>query len=110
MFQMGGVGPMFGQLGHFLRADEKVPYAIERYTNEVKRLYGVLDERLGQKEFLAGEYSIADVATWPWTRNIGFFELAWDPYPNVKRWVDAIGARPAVQKAIATKMTTAAAT
>jgi GST-like protein len=100
MFQMGGVGPMFGQVHHFLRsAKEKVPYAVERYTKEQKRLYKVLDDHLAQHEYLADEYSIADIATYPWVARYDWhpINLGAD-YPNVKRWFDAIGARPAVQR------------
>lgn len=99
MFQMGGVGPMLGQAHHFrLYAPEPIPYAIERYTNEARRLYGVMDRRLGQARFLAGEdYTIADMATFPWTRSHANQGVSLDDYPNVKRWFDEIGARPAVQ-------------
>jgi GST-like protein len=102
MFQVGGVGPMLGQLGHFVRfAPEKVPYAITRYTDEVKRLLGVLDARLGEADYLAGEYSIADIATWPWVRMIkGMDGFSMADYPNLSRWIDAIAARPAVMKAL----------
>lgn len=103
MFQMGGVGPMLGQAGHFLRASEKIPYAIERYVNEARRLYGVLDGRLGEAEYLGGEYSIADIATFPWVRQPQYFTLSLDEFPNVKRWVEAIAARPAVVRALAAK-------
>ncbi len=99
MFQMGGVGPMFGQVHHFLRAaKEPVPYAIERYTKETKRLYGVLDSRLKDREFLADEYSIADIATYPWVARHEWHQTRLEDFPNVKRWFDAISARPAVQK------------
>jgi GSH-dependent disulfide-bond oxidoreductase len=102
MFQMGGVGPFFGQNHHFSRfAKEKIPYAIERYVNETKRLYGVMDRRLGRVPYLAGEdYTIADVATWPWVARWEWHSLdrGLDGYPNVKRWFDAIGARPAVRR------------
>jgi GST-like protein len=103
MFQMGGVGPMFGQYGHFHHyAPEKVPYAMERYANEVKRLHRVLDKRLGEAEYLAGgEYSIADIATWPWLRNPDRRGIDFDDYPNVKRWFHAIDSRPAVQRGVA---------
>ncbi len=100
MFQMAGVGPMFGQFFHFTySAAEKIPYAIGRYEQEVRRLYGVLEDRLGEAPYLAGEYSIADMATWPWACNPANFGLSLDRMPNVKRWVEAIGARPAAQKA-----------
>jgi GST-like protein len=103
MFQMGGVGPMFGQYGHFHHyAPEKVPYAMTRYANEVRRLHGVLDKRLAQVEWLAGdEYSIADIATYPWLRFAERRDIDFDDYPNVKRWFAAIDARPAVQRGVA---------
>lgn len=102
MFQMGGVGPMFGQYNHFAAyAPEKIPYAIERYTNEVKRLHRVLDQRLGESEFLAGaEYSIADIATFPWVRNPARRGIDLADYPHVRRWHDAIAARPAVMRGV----------
>jgi GSH-dependent disulfide-bond oxidoreductase len=102
MFQMGGVGPMLGQAHHFrLYAPEKIPYAIDRYTNEAKRLYGVMDKRLGQSRFLAGdEYTIADIATWPWTRSHANQGVDLEDYPNVKRWFDTIGARAAAQRGV----------
>lgn len=101
MFQMGHIGPMFGQFNHFATyAPEKIPYAIERYTNEVKRLYGVLDKRLAQAEFLAGAYSIADIAIWPWTRGHDRHGIDLAEFANFKRWFDAIDARPAVQKGL----------
>jgi GST-like protein len=99
MFQMGGVGPMFGQVHHFLRAaKEPVPYAIERYTKETRRLYGVLDARLKDHEYLAGEYSIADIATYPWVARYDWHKTRLDSFPNVKRWFGAISERPAVQR------------
>ncbi|MCU0686650.1 MAG: glutathione S-transferase N-terminal domain-containing protein [Polyangiaceae bacterium] len=99
MFQMAGVGPMFGQYGHFDRgAPERLPYAIDRYQKETKRLYGVLDVQLGQGEFLAGDYSIADIATYPWASAHGFFKIDVEPYPNVRRWLEVMGKRPAVQR------------
>ena len=102
MFQMGGVGPMFGQVHHFLRAaKEQVPYAIDRYVREKDRLYGVLDKRLGAAEYLAGEYSIADIATYPWVARYDWHKTELGDFPNVKRWYDAIGARPAVQRGMA---------
>lgn len=101
MFQMGGIGPMFGQAGHFRRAaKEQVPYAIERYTTETRRLWGVLDARLGDSEYLHGDYSIADIATFPWIVPYEWQGIALEEFPNVKRWFEAIGARPAVQRAI----------
>ena len=103
MFQMAGVGPMFGQRHHFYRnAPEKVPYALERYTKETHRLYGVLDKRLAASEFLAGgAYSIADIATYPWVARWEWHELNWASFPNVERWFKALGARPAVQRGMA---------
>ena len=100
MFQMGGVGPMFGQTHHFLRAaKEKIPYGIERYSKETRRLYGVLDKRLAHQPYLAaGEYTIADMATYPWIARHEWHEVALEEFPNVKRWFDAIGARPAVRR------------
>lgn len=103
MFQMGGVGPMFGQYNHFANyAVEKLPYAIERYANEVARLHRVLDKRLAEAPFLAGaDYSIADIATFPWVRNPERRNVDLGQYPNVKRWHDAIAARPAVRRGVA---------
>ena len=100
MFQMGGVGPMFGQAHHFIRsAKEQVPYGIERYSKETRRLYGVMDKRLSAEKFLAaGEYSIADIATYPWVARHEWHQVDLNEFPNVKRWFDAIGARPAVQR------------
>jgi GST-like protein len=102
MFQMGGVGPMLGQAHHFrLYAPEKIEYAVNRYTNEAKRLYGVMDTRLGQSRFLgADEYTIADIATWPWTRSHANQGVDLDDFPNVKRWYETIGARAAVQRGV----------
>jgi GSH-dependent disulfide-bond oxidoreductase len=102
MFQMGGVGPMFGQYGHFHNyAPEKLPYAMERYANEVKRLHRVLEKRLEESDYLGGDaYSIADIATWPWLRFPERRGIDFDEYPAVKRWFDAIAARPAVQRGI----------
>ena len=102
MFQMGGVGPMFGQTHHFLRAaKEPVAYAIERYSNETRRLYGVLDARLKEHDYLADEYSIADIATYPWVARHEWHKTRLEDFPNVKRWFDAISARPAVRKGMA---------
>ena len=101
MFQMGGLGPMLGQAHHFrLYAPEKVEYAINRYTNEAKRLYGVMDRRLGEAEFFAGEYSIADIAIFPWTRSHANQGIDLADYPNVARWFEVIAARPAVQRGL----------
>ncbi len=102
MFQMGGVGPMFGQAHHFLRfAPEPLPYAIKRYSAETARLYGVLDQRLGASEYLAHDYSIADIATFPWVARHEWQKIALADYPNVARWFAAIAARPAVQRGMA---------
>jgi len=99
MFQMGGVGPIFGQVHHFLRsAKEQVPYAIERYTKETRRLYGVLNERLKDREFLADGYSVADIATYPWVARYEWHKTDLNDFPHVKRWFDAISARPAAQR------------
>jgi GST-like protein len=99
MWQMGGLGPMLGQTHHFLRAaKEEVPYAINRYKTETRRLYGVLDKRLAEAEYLAGEYSIADVASYPWVARHEWHQVDLADFPNVRRWYDAIGARPAVAR------------
>jgi GST-like protein len=101
MFQMGNIGPMLGQAGHFRNyAPEKIPYAINRYTNEANRLYGVMDKRLGEAPYLAGAYSIADMAVWPWLRYPERHGVNVDDFPNVKRWREAIAARPAVQRGL----------
>ena len=99
MWQMGGVGPMIGQVHHFLRnAKGKAPYAEERYLKEAHRLYGVLDKRLSEAEYMAGAYSIADMATWPWISRFEWQTIDMNQYPNVKRWYLAIAGRPAVQR------------
>jgi len=99
MFQMGGVGPMFGQVHHFLRAaPEPVPYAIERYSKETRRLYGVMDKQLGGRDWLASEYSVADIATYPWVARHEWHKVDLADFPNVKRWFEVIAARPAVQR------------
>ncbi len=102
MFQVGGTGPMFGQYNHFANyAAETIPYAIDRYANEVKRLHRVLDKRLREAEYLAGDdYSMADIINFPWIRNPERRNIELDGYPNVKRWFDAVAARPAVQRGI----------
>lgn len=102
MWQMGGLGPMLGQNGHFaLYAPEKVPYAIERYAREARRLYGVLDRQLGATgAFVAGEYSIADMASFPWVRTHKAQGIGLDEYPNVRRWYQTLKARPAVQRGL----------
>jgi GSH-dependent disulfide-bond oxidoreductase len=100
-WQMGGLGPMAGQAHHFRQyAPEKLQYAIDRYTNECNRLYGVINKRLADREFLAGDYSIADMASWPWTRSWQNQGQDLDEFPNMKRWFQAIEARPAVQRAV----------
>jgi len=98
MFQMGGVGPMFGQANYFFKLAEKVPYAIERFYKEALRLYRVLDKELARQEFLAGNYSIADIATYPWVGRREGHHVKLEEFPNVKRWFDAISARPAVKR------------
>jgi GST-like protein len=99
MWQMGGVGPMFGQVHHFVKYNKgKAPYAEERYLEEAKRLYRVLDGRLGAVEYLAGAYSIADIATWPWVSRFEWQTIDLKDYPNVLRWYRAIAARPAVER------------
>jgi len=102
MFQMGGVGPMLGQNHHFrLYAPEKLDYAITRYTNEAKRIYGVIDRRLAISKFLGGsQYSIADMATFPWLRNWQNQGVLMDDYPHLKKWFDGIAARAAVQRGV----------
>ncbi len=100
MFQMGGVGPMLGQAHHFrIYASEKIPYAVDRYTNEARRLYGVMDRRLAQSTYLGGpEYSIADIAVYPWLRSWKNQGIDWNDFPHLRAWFDAVGARPAVQR------------
>ena len=102
MFQMGGVGPMLGQAHHFrIYAPEKVSYAIDRYTNEAKRLYGVMNQRLSQVEYLAGrQYTIADIATWPWVASYERQGITLSDFPHVERWFRAIEKRPAVQRGV----------
>lgn len=102
MFQMGGIGPMVGQAHHFrMYAPEKIEYAINRYTNEAARLYNVVDKQLSQHEYLAGDYSIADMATFPWLRYHENQGQKLEDYPNLKRWYDVLEARPAVQRGLA---------
>ena len=98
MFQMGGVGPMFGQANYFYRLEEKVPFAIERFHKEALRLYGVLEKALSEREYLAGEYSLADIATYPWVWRHEMHHVKLEEFPHVKRWYDAISDRPAVQR------------
>jgi GST-like protein len=103
MFQMGGVGPMLGQAHHFrLYAPEKIEYAINRYTNEAKRLYGVMDRQLVDQKFIAGnQYSVADIAIFPWLRSWQNQGIAWADFPRLKVWFDTMAARPAVQRGVA---------
>ena len=100
MMQMGSVGPMLGQTHHFLRgAKDKAPYAEDRYLNENRRLYGVLDKRLGEVAYLGGsDYTIADIATWPWISRYEWQTMDLNDYPNLKRWYVEIAGRPAVQR------------
>jgi GSH-dependent disulfide-bond oxidoreductase len=102
MFQMGGVGPMLGQAHHFrMYAPEQIQYAVDRYTKEANRLYGVLNRRLQESAYLAGEqYTIADMATFPWLRSYKNQGVELEEYPNVKRWFDEIAARPAVERGV----------
>jgi len=102
MFQMGTVGPLLGQANHFRQyAPQKIPYAIERYSNETKRIYGVIDKRLSQSQWLGcGEYSIADIATFPWLRNWQNQGIVLDEYPYLKAWFERIAERPAVQRGV----------
>jgi GST-like protein len=105
MFQMGGVGPMFGQANYFYRLEEKVPFAVERYYKEAIRLYKVLEQTLGQRDYLAGEYSIADIATYPWVGRHDGHNVKLEEFPNVKRWFDGISQRPAVKRGMAVPKT-----
>jgi GST-like protein len=99
MWQMGGIGPFLGQAHHFLHFNKgKAPYAEERYRKEAERLYGVLDRRLRGQAYIAGDYSIADIATWPWISRFAWQEIDLGDFPEVKRWYLEIAARPAVQK------------
>ena len=102
MFQMGSVGPMLGQAHHFrIYAPEKIEYAIDRYTNEARRLYGVMDRRLAKSKYIAAtEYSIADIAIFPWLRSWKNQGIDWADYPHLKAWFDEIAARPAVQRGV----------
>jgi GST-like protein len=102
MFQMGGIGPFLGQAHHFRRfAPEPIPYAIDRYTREAARLYGVMDKRLAEVPFLAGDYTVADVACFPWIARHEWQGIALADFPHVKRWFDAIAVRPAVARGMA---------
>lgn len=99
MWQMGGVGPMLGQVHHFVRFNKGLaPYAEARFVKEAHRLYGVLDRRLADREFVADTYSIADIAIWPWVSRFEWQTIELDRYPNVKRWYEAMARRPAVQR------------
>ncbi len=102
MFQMGGVGPMLGQTHHFrMYAPEKIEYAVNRYTNETKRLYGVMDRQLAGSKFIAcNEYTIADIAIYPWLRSWQNQGIDWADYPHLKKWFDLVGERPAVQRGV----------
>ncbi len=101
MFQMGGIGPMLGQVHHFRAyAPEPIPYAIDRYTKEAGRLYGVVDRRLADRPFIAGEYSIADMAIFPWLRSWERQGVNIADYPNLRRWFDTIAGRPAVERGV----------
>lgn len=102
MFQMASVGPMLGQAHHFrVYAPEKITYAIDRYTNEARRLYGVMDKRLARSRYLGGpDYSIADIAVFPWLRSWKNQGIDWDDYPHLKGWFDEMSARPAVQRGV----------
>ena len=103
MFQMGAVGPMLGQAHHFrIYAPQKIEYAINRYTNEAKRLYGVMDKQLAKQKHIAGdEYSIADIAIYPWLRSWKNQGIEWDDYPHLRGWFDEVSARPAVKRGVA---------
>ncbi|MGF1478951.1 MAG: glutathione binding-like protein [Cyanophyceae cyanobacterium] len=102
MFQMANVGPMFGQLGHFKNsAPEEIPYALSRYEKETLRLYGVLNGQLEKHNYLAGNYSIADIATYPWVMGYEYLGLTLDNHPHLQRWVETLQQRPAVQKGMA---------
>jgi GST-like protein len=103
MFQMGGVGPMFGQAHHFMRAKkDEIPYGSERYGNEARRLYGVMDRQLQKNDFISGsEYTIADMAIYPWVARHEWHRVDLAQFPDVKRWYDAVGARPAVARGMA---------
>jgi GST-like protein len=102
MFQMGGVGPMFGQAHHFMRAKkDEIPYGSERYGKEAKRLYGVMDRHLAHHEYFSRDYSIADIATYPWVARHEWHRVDLSAYPDVKRWYERVAARPAVARGMA---------
>jgi len=102
MFQVGGVGPMLGQAHHFrIYAPEKIPYAIDRYTNEARRLYGVMNRQLAKTKYIAGaEYTIADIAIFPWLRSWRNQGIDWNDHPHLKGWFDEVAARPAVKRGV----------
>ena len=102
MFQMGSIGPLLGQAHHFrMYAPQKIEYAIDRYTNEARRLYGVMDGRLARSRYIAGDaYTIADIAIFPWLRSWKNQGIDWNDYPHLRGWFDEIGARPAVQRGV----------
>ena len=102
MFQMGGVGPMLGQTHHFrMYAPEKIDYAVNRYTNEARRLYGVMDKQLASSRFIScNQYTVADVAIFPWLRSWQNQGIDWADYPHLKKWFDLVSARPAVQRGV----------
>lgn len=105
-WQIAGLGPMLGQANHFVRyAPQPQPYATDRYVNESRRLIRVLEHRLGEVPYLAGDYSIADMAAWPWVRFLGLLQLQLSDFPNLKRWFEAIEARPAVERVFASPET-----
>ena len=106
MFQMGGVGPNFGQTHHFRRAaPEKVPYAIDRFTKEARRLWGVMNDRLADRDWFANnEFSIVDMAVFPWTMRYEWQGISLDEFPNMKRWYEAMEARPGVQRGLAAQV------
>lgn len=102
MWQMGGIGPMFGQANHFIAyAPENIEYAQTRYRNEVHRLVRVLNKQLAKSDFVAGDYSVADMAIFPWARNHDRYDVRLEEHPNVKRWFETIAARPAVKRGLA---------
>ena len=101
MFQMASIGPMFGQMGHFVKfAKEDIPYAKKRYTDESRRILGVMNTRLADNDYLAGEYSIADIASYGWTKSAESMFAGLGEWENVNRWFETVGARPAVQKGL----------
>jgi GSH-dependent disulfide-bond oxidoreductase len=102
-FQVGGLGPMMGQYGFFSRQEEKIPVAIDRYKKETERLLGVMNQRLGETEYLAGEYSIADMMSYGWAKAYDRFGISADSIPNVAKWIERLNARPAIQRAVAMK-------